>query len=172
MTGPRRFGPDDRAVSIAVTHVLTIGITTILLTGLLIGAGGVLDSEREQAARSELKTIGDRLSAEMESIDRTATPDADERIELETEHPSRVSGAAYTVRLESKSTGSACDVNRLDNASACLIMSTAELNDDVVVPVNVHEDTVDPGAVNGGDVRIVYENEPGDDPTITIESAT
>lgn len=163
-----RFRDDRRGVSVAVTHILAIGITTILLAGLLISAGSVLDRERENAARDELHTIGDRIGGEMSSVDRAGTPDADERIELETNHPSRVSGSTYTVRLRD---GTVCDVNYVDHHDGCLVLSTSELNDDVVVPLEFDDGTnVVEGAANGGDVFIVYENEPGSDPEITIEN--
>jgi len=163
-----RFRDDRRGVSVAVTHILAIGITTILLAGLLISAGSVLDRERENAARDELHTIGDRIGGEMSSVDRAGTSDADERIELETNHPSRVSGSSYTVRLRD---GTVCDVNYVDHHDGCLVLSTSELNDDVVVPLEFDDGTnVVEGAANGGDVFIVYENEPGSDPEITIEN--
>jgi len=163
-----RFRDDRRGISVAVTHILAIGITTILLAGLLISAGSVLDRERENAARDELHTIGDRIGGEMSSVDRAGTPDADERIELETNHPSRVSGSTYTVRLRD---GTVCDVNYVDHHDGCLVLSTSELNDDVVVPLEFDDGTnVVEGAANGGDVFIVYENEPGSDPEITIEN--
>jgi hypothetical protein len=163
-----RFRDDRRGISVAVTHILAIGITTILLAGLLISAGSVLDRERENAARDELHTIGDRIGGEMSSVDRAGTPDAYERIELETNHPSRVSGSTYTVRLRD---GTVCDVNYVDHHDGCLVLSTSELNDDVVVPLEFDDGTnVVEGAANGGDVFIVYENEPGSDPEITIEN--
>lgn len=163
-----RFSDDRRGISVAVTHVLAIGITTILLAGLLISAGSVLDRERENAAREELHTIGDRIGGEMSSVDRAGTPDADERIELETSHPSRVSGSSYTVRLRD---GTVCEVSYVDSYDGCLVLSTSELDRDVIVPLDFHDDTqVVDGAANGGDVLIVYENEPGSDPEITIEN--
>ena len=165
-----RFRDDRRGISVAVTHILAIGITTILIAGLLISAGSVLDRERENAARDELNTIGDRIGTEMSSLDRAGTPGADERIELETNHPSRVSGSSYTVRLRD---GSVCDVNYVDEYDGCLVMSTSELDRDVIVPLDLRDGTnVETGAASGGDVFIVYENDPDDpdDPTITIEN--
>lgn len=41
---------DDRAVSSAVTHALALGITAILMSGLLIAAGTMLDDQRENSA--------------------------------------------------------------------------------------------------------------------------
>ncbi|NHN49587.1 hypothetical protein G9464_18620 [Halostella sp. JP-L12] len=160
------FRDDRRGVSVAVTHILAIGITTILLAGLLISAGSILEQERENAARGELNTIGDRIGGEISSVDRAATPDADERIELETNHPSRVSGSSYTVRLRN---GTVCDVSYVDAYDGCLVLSTSELDRDVVVPLDL-DTKVEDGAANGGDVFIVYENEPGESPTITIEN--
>ncbi|WP_135819975.1 DUF7266 family protein [Halostella litorea] len=162
------FRGDDRAVSVAVTHVLATGIVTILLSGLLITAGNVLDNQQRSTARDQLDTIGDRVSAEISSLDRAATPGGDERITVDTTHPSRVSGATYTVRLR---TGPDCSGPLIDDSTtdACLVLSTSMLSDDRVVPVDVDPSKVDPGSASGGDIRIVYDST-GSTPTITIES--
>jgi len=157
---------DDRAVSVAVTHVLAIGIVTILLAGLLITAGNVLDNQKRSAARGQLDTVGDRIAGEISSLERTATPGADETITLDTTHPDRVSGATYTVRL--RKTSADCDGPLVDDPDACLVLSTSMLSDDRIVPVDVDDANVDPGSASGGDVRIVYDST-GGSPTITIE---
>ena len=159
---------DGRAVSVAVTHVLAIGIVTILLAGLLITAGNVLDNQKQSAAKDQLDTVGDRLAGEISSLERTATPGADETIVLDTTHPARVSGATYTVRLR---TGNDCSGPLIDNSAtdACLVLSTTMLSDDRIVPVDVDDANVVDGSASGGDVRIVYDST-GGSPTITIES--
>lgn len=165
------FADDTRAASIAVTHVLAIGITTILLTGLLISAGQVLDNQQDRAAERELETIGNRISAEIASVDRVATPSAEERITMSTKHPSRVSGATYSVRLVDGGTGSECDTSLSGNPDACLLLTSSDIGRTVVVPVHAEDATVVSGTASGGNVRIVYEND-GSNPTITIENDT
>lgn len=164
-----RFRRNDRAVSVAVTHVLAVGIVTVLLTGLLFTAGNVLENEKQGAAKDELDTIGNRLGSEMAALDRTSSAAADERITLDTEYPDRVSGSTYTVALRS---GSDCSGPLLDDSATetCLVLSTSVLDDDRVVPVHIDDDiTVVDGSTGGGEIRIVYENTTGSSPTITIE---
>ncbi|WP_121822818.1 DUF7266 family protein [Halostella salina] len=158
---------DDRAVSVAVTHVLAIGIVTILLTGLLITAGNVLDNQKQGAARDELDTVGNRIGAEISALDRTATDGADERIRLDTTYPDRVSGATYTIalRADDDCSGPLIDDSETD---ACLVLSTSVLDNDQVVPVHIDHASIEPGSASGGDVRIVYDSTDGS-PTITIE---
>ena len=65
MSRKQSFPADRRAVSVTITHVLTIGITTILISGLLIGTGTLLDSQKDRATYDEKSTIGDRLAGEI-----------------------------------------------------------------------------------------------------------
>ncbi|MFW5905804.1 MAG: DUF7266 family protein, partial [archaeon] len=59
----------DRAVSVAVTHVLAIGITTILIVGLLTAAGGLAKDEQEQSAREQLRMVGSSMASQIEHAD-------------------------------------------------------------------------------------------------------
>lgn len=145
------FGRDDRAVSTAVTHVLTIGITTILISGLFVGATNMLDSQKNRAAYEEMGTIGDRIAAEATAVDQAAqrTPDSDTSILVE--HPRTVAGGSYRVRL---ATGGDCDTWDPDT---CLILSASQTSEDVEVPFRTRTD-VEETSVTGGDVRIVYDS--------------
>lgn len=158
-----RFRADDRGVSIAVTHVLTIGITTVLIAGLLIGAGSLLDSERERGARESLETIGERLSSEMASVDRLAENDT--TVKLYVEHPRTVSGSRYTIET---ATGTDCSSRPLlDDTETCLVLTATGKNVEVAVPVAI--DAKVDGSASGGPIEITYEMVGGDH-TIRIES--
>jgi hypothetical protein len=60
----------ERGVSTVVGYTLTLGITTLLISGLLIGAGGFIQDQRERAIRSELEVVGQQIAADIETGDR------------------------------------------------------------------------------------------------------
>ena len=63
---------DDRAVSATLGYVLVIGITTILISGLFLAAGGFVENQHERAIRAELEVVGNRLAADIAAVDRLA----------------------------------------------------------------------------------------------------
>lgn len=148
-----RLREDDRGVSIAVTHVLTIGITTVLISGLLIAGGTMLDAEKERGAGDALETIGERLGSEIAAFDRANGTDGDA---LRVEHPRRVSGSTYSVEL----TG-ICDEAPLidDGVGACLRLWTHDLNVEVYVPLPDAVGVDDGSSTGGGPIEIVRDGD-------------
>jgi len=140
---------DDRAVSVAVNHVLAIGITTILITTLLFGAGNVLGQQSDRATQNQLRTIGDRLASQV----TTAEAMAERRgggVVLETNHPNNIVGSGYTVELVS---GTDCaDVS----STGCLRLTVADDGTTVTTPVDVSGPIVR-SEVSGGAIAIVYD---------------
>ena len=142
---------DDRAVSIAVTHVLTIGITTVLISGLLIGAGTMLDSERDRSTEASLETIGERLSNEISAVDRIA--EDDDEVTVHTSHQRQVTNSLYTVEL-----GENCDHPLLhDDDQDCLVLSAQGEDVEVAVPVQVNADIDTSSAATGGTIVIEWD---------------
>ena len=107
--------PDhDRGVSTAVNYVLTLGITTILVSGLLLAAGGAVDDRRESTTRTTLEVVGQRLAANLMSADRLAgTPDA-RTVSLGVDLPARVAGSGYTVRVNGSSSTLVLEAETVD----------------------------------------------------------
>ncbi|PSQ41844.1 hypothetical protein BRD17_10145 [Halobacteriales archaeon SW_7_68_16] len=146
--GPReatldRFA-DRRGISISVTNVLATALTTLLITGLLIGAGGLLRDEKGDAARNELDVTGERIATEIVNVDRLAREDAVESVEMRPPHPERVVGSTYLVTLTTD-----CPFE------ACLVMESAD--PDVTETVSFHNETpITESTVQGGPLRIVY----------------
>lgn len=94
----------DRAVSVTVNYVLTLTIATLLLSGLVVSAGGIIESESERAIQSELEVLGQKLAADIESADRLATINETEdteveSVEIETRLPTWVAGTGYTITV-------------------------------------------------------------------------
>jgi hypothetical protein len=149
----RNFRGDDRAVSIAVTHVLTIGITTILITGLLVGASGLLESEKQGATRDELRTIGNRMVSEMSSAYYSAGDETNDRVVVRVSHPEYVAGNNYNVELRD----SGCIAPAV-SSSKCLVLQTPTGNNEVVIPIDPQIELQTPlPEVSGGSFYIVVE---------------
>jgi len=155
---PNTFRSDDRAVSIAVTHVLTIGITTILIAGLLVGASGLLESEKQGATRDELRTIGNRMASEMSSAYYSAGEGSNDEVVVRVSHPEYVAGNNYKVEIANHGDCSAPAVPDGPN-SQCLVLSTPTGNNEVVIPLDPEiELSGSLPEVNGGSFYIVVDS--------------
>lgn len=141
---PEPSRADERAVSTAVTHVLAIGITTILISGLLVAAAGLLTGQQDNAGRTQLQEIGNRVAEQVyvasTTVNESASTDA-VTIRL-TSQPDRVAGYTYTVALEDGSECTGIDGPPGVDPDGCLVLDPAPgLNiRDVKVPVDVEGD--------------------------------
>ncbi|GAB3018311.1 DUF7266 family protein [Natronobiforma cellulositropha] len=155
-----RFGRDDRAVSIAVTHVLTIAITAVLITGLMIGAGTLIDGEKERGAESSLTTIGERLSGELSSVDRLS--DGSDDVVLRVSHPRSVSGSGYSIDVGDDDD---CTSPLVNQSEHCLLLESSGEDVEVQVPVAVDADLDTDASARGGPITFR-----SDGSEITMES--
>lgn len=132
-------GRRDRGVSTALGYVLTLGITALLISGLLIGVTGVVDDRRTQTDRATMEIVGQRIAANLMSADRLAETDP-EQLVVAVDLPNRLSQSGYTVEVN----GSAEQLTlRVDGGRASATVSF------------VNTTTVRDGTVRGGDLRIV-----------------
>jgi len=139
---------DERAVTTTVTYTMAVAVTTILVSGLVIAAGGAVSDQRERAVQNEIVVVGERLAAELEGADRLVA-DRDAELRLRTTHPDRLAGARYTVALVASPPGP-CE------GYPCLALNAS--NPDVSATVAlVNATPVRPTEVAGGDVVVVYE---------------
>ncbi|EMA42941.1 DUF7266 family protein [Halobiforma nitratireducens] len=150
--------PDDRGVSVAVTHVLTIGIATILIAMLMMSGATLLETETERSAESSLETIGERLAHEVENVDQM-TYDETERIEVTSQQPRTVANSRYTVELleGENGAGECSEAPLLDGTTDCLRLTGDD--GDVYVPLVVGSDIGADDPVTGGTVEIVYDGD-------------
>lgn len=161
MSGPRGLREDDRGVSVALSHVLTLGITAVLVAGLLMGASAMLDGQSERGAERSLETIGERLASEVASVDRAARG-GPETVRLRVDHPSEVSGTGYSVTFSDTDCGPL-----VDGESACVVLSAPGARTTVYVPLAVETSIGGDASAQGGAMTIGYDS---DDETITLES--
>lgn len=103
---PRRAGsPTDRAVSITVNYVIVLGITAVLVSGLLVGAGGYVQDQRTNVVREELTVVAEQLAAGISDADRLARADAQSRsVRVGVTLPARVAGESYRITVTNRST--------------------------------------------------------------------
>ena len=139
----------DRGTSITITHVLTIGITTLLIAVLLTSSGTLLENETERSAESSLETIGERLAGEIESVDRMTTNGADS-VSITADHPRTVANSRYTVTLLSSCTESPL----VDNSSSCIRLTATNADTEVYVPVVTDTELKDGSSASGGSLEI------------------
>ena len=142
-------------MSVTVGYVLTLAISTLLLSGLFIAGGSFVDTERERAAQGELSVVGERLAADLMTVDRLAGT-AENRTELTVERPvrlpDRVSGAGYRISVTTTGTTGTVTLES-DRADAT-----------VEVPFRARSDTeIRNATLSGGDLRIRWEPDAGPD---------
>lgn len=150
---------DDRAVSSALGYVLSLGVTVILITGLLLAGGNFVDGERTSITRTELDVVGQRLASQLSSADRAAmTAGTDGRLEIEARLPDRVAGTEYEIEIGTPP----------GSGKTTLALSTRA--PDVSVAVTVRTTTpIRNATVNGGSVRIAYVDSDGDSEKDVLE---
>lgn len=137
------FRRDERAVSVTVTHVLTIGITAVLVTGLLVGAGDLLQRQQDRAIEQGLRDIGDGIVNDLTSVDRLAAAGATGNVSARLENPEQVGGETYTVDL------------LVQDRQAVLYLNTSGGHAEPFVFQN--QTDVCPGAASSGDVVVRYD---------------
>lgn len=89
---------DRRATSTALGYVLSLGIAAILVSGLIIAGGGLMESQRDQSARIELQVIGQTVADDLASASRLADCDSC-TLQLRIDVPSRVAGESYRIQV-------------------------------------------------------------------------
>lgn len=134
---------NNRAVSVAVTHALTVAISTVLVSGLIVGAGTLLESQEQNVGEQQLREIGsdattyintfDRLNRTGENVTLTASPDYPERI---------VGSYRYTVQL-----------NNVTGGPNSLEVRSEQLGRSIEYPIET-QTNVSQSSVSGADVQI------------------
>lgn len=94
----RALRVDRRGTSTALGYVLSLGIAAILITGLIVAGGGLMESQRNQAARLELRVIGQTLAEDLTSAARLADCPSCE-VTMRVDLPARVAGMAYLIEV-------------------------------------------------------------------------
>lgn len=132
----------ERAVSTLVGYAITLGITTLLITGLVVATGGYIQGQRERAAQTQLKVVGQQLAADLGTADRLARSDPD-RVELDREFPDEAAGRGYTFAVD-------------PGGCSCIELWTQGRETEVTVQYTT-ETAVASTNVTGGPVVVTYD---------------
>jgi hypothetical protein len=112
-----RFLSDCRGVSPAVTQALTSGITSLLVTGLLIGGSQMVDSQRERVTEEALENVGDGVARDLIRLDTFDTESLNSTVSFRATYPERIADQSYNVEVTPGSShtrvyANATDLNR------------------------------------------------------------
>lgn len=89
----------DRGVSIALTHAFTVAITAVLLTGLLVGAGQLLDTQENRVTQQQFSEIGNDLVSQLDRFDRLAAAPGNASATVTQQYPRDVAGYSYRLSI-------------------------------------------------------------------------
>jgi len=136
MNGPKRtdrtrLTHDDRAVSIAITHALTIAITTILVSGLLLASGPFLDAQEQRVSQDQLNEIGSSVATQISTVDRLADSGDDVETTVTVQYPTRiVDNYEYTVELREEGDRTIVEVSSegVDRASSFQLQTNTDID--------------------------------------------
>ena len=145
--GGRSLRTDERAVSVTVGYVLTLAIGAVLLSGVVIGIGGVVDSQTDRVVRGDLAVVGQTAVANLESADRLARaaevdrPDTADPpvVAVDVDLPDRIAGRPYRIAV--------------DNQSVTLRTDDPEAVAEIPHVANL---SVESSRVRGGPIRVQY----------------
>ena len=142
--GPELRG-DDRGASIPLTHALSLGITALLVAGLLLGAGQFLDRQSERVSEKGTADVSESVANELIRADRLAASGEDSDFDSRISFPARISGSEYDIAITEGPTSSTAVV--YTNATTASHRVRVQLETDVCGQ-----------SVNGGPVQIVYDD--------------
>lgn len=144
---------DRRAVSTTVSYTLTLGISTLLITGLLLAGGTFMETNQKETTRTELTVLAQQLAGLVSSADGLAGSTDDGSFTMRRELPRRVAGSTYVVRINETTTGAARFEYELELGAANGGTDTVSVSTET--PVHA------PTSFDGGPVSVSY-NTTGD----------
>jgi len=144
---------EDRAVSTAITHAMAVGITTLLITGLLVGSSQMIEDRRQLVTERGLEDIGSSLTSEIVRMDQFNTTNTN--VSITSTNPEHIAGSGYDVEILDRSSGSPPPY------SYVMYLNSSAGSLTVEVPVRFQTDTeVCAGHADGGTVVIEYDGDP------------
>jgi hypothetical protein len=135
---------DDRAVSVTVGYVLNFAVASLLITGLLVAGGGLIESQTEQVTRDELSVAGHQLADDLSSADRLVRAGDTSALSIRSDLPERTAAGGYTIEITATGDGGRIELR------------TDALEVVVTVPFRVSSGLTN-ATVDGGPVRVEYD---------------
>lgn len=144
----RRTAGADRGVSFTVGYVLTIAIAVVLIAGVVIAVGQVVDDRRNETVRGGATVVGDQTAAAVMEVDRLARHGGESNVSIALRLPARLAGQPYTVSL------------RADATDAFVVVRTESPSVSVRTPLT-NSTHLTETTVTGDDIRIVHRADEG-----------
>lgn len=88
---------DTRGVSVAVTHTLMLGITGILIAGLLLSSGSLLQTQEDRVAQQQVDEVSSDLLSHVDTLDRLNESGETVETTVRLDYPDSIAGEPYTV---------------------------------------------------------------------------
>lgn len=149
MNPEQRGGSAGRATTIALNYVLVLGISAILVSGLIIAGGTFVEDQRENVVRGELNVIGTHISGNLEQVDRyVSAGEGDTVAHVNQSFQRQVTGENYEINFVGNDGGP---------LPPQLVLSTPTTDVTVRVNASVRADVEDSRA-RGGVVSVFYED--------------
>lgn len=134
---------DDRAVSVAITHALAIGITTVLLSGLFVASDTLLESQENRVGQDQLDEIGGDVATYLHSFDRLNKTGTGVNATVEPTYADRiVNSYSYQIRL-----------NETDGMARVVVEPNTGLGRESVYELEL-DTKVEPSQARGGTIQI------------------
>lgn len=135
-----------RAVSVAAGYTMTLAVTALLLTTVLAGGTGIVESQTDIVAINQLETAGNTLAAEITAVRSIATsPTAtNQEIQATVELPERTVTGQYLIEVD----------------TTAITLETTSSDTTVTIPLPSNSGSVDVtsnGRLDGGAVDITYD---------------
>lgn len=144
-TGP---SSPSRGTTIALNYVLVLGISTLLVSGLIVAGGVFVEDQRENVIQGELNVIGTHLSGNIAQVDRyVIAGDEEATAHVNQTFPRQVSKERYEVRLEPNG-----------NEPAQLVLSPRSADITVTINATVSAD-VEASTARGGKISVYYDGD-------------
>lgn len=147
--------PDDRGVSTTLGYVLTLTITAILISGLLIAGGTLVESQRDRIAQEEVSVSAEQLASGLSEADRLAQNAGEGVMRVRIWLPERIAGGGYTIELSNVST----DPDQ--PARATIAVTAANANAEATVSVRTGVPVAN-RTVTGGPIVVSNQDVDGD----------
>lgn len=143
---------DERAASTALGYVLTLGISAVLITGLIVGGGSYLEGERARITTEELRVHGERLAGAVGDADRLASAAAPGgRAGVRIGLPDRVAGSRYAVAVVDRGTTAG------GRHRSALVLRADDAGVSVRIPIVTEVDLAAAGSLPGGEFRVDWD---------------
>lgn len=127
---------NDRGVSTTLNYVLSLGIASLLVTGLLLAGGTFVEDRQRQVIRSELSVIGEQIASDVNRADRLLTAgNVATTVTVNQSFPTRLTGTGYDIEL--------------NQANGELVLSSVDPEVEVSVTVETESTLVDSNADGG-----------------------